>query len=141
MAEKIALVACVSKKAEDPQPAADLYQSAWFKKASAYAKQNSSRWYILSAKHGLIPPEQVIHPYDETLNDMKAAHRRSWANNVKKQLRSVVEEEDQVIILAGVKYREDLIPFLNKIGCAVEIPMEGLRIGEQMSWLNQKLDL
>ena len=40
MAEKIALVACVSKKAEESQPAADIYQSAWFKKASAYAKQN-----------------------------------------------------------------------------------------------------
>lgn len=141
MTEKIALVSCVNKKAAEPQPAADLYQSAWFKKASAYAKQISDRWFILSAKHGLILPGEVIKPYDETLNNMKAAERRSWAEKVTKQIQEVVQEGDQVLFLAGVKYRENLIPFLTELGCAVEVPMEGLRIGEQMSWLNEKLDL
>lgn len=141
MAEKIALVSCVSKKAAEPQPAEDLYQSTWFRKAAAYAKQISDRWYILSAKHGLLSPEQVIPPYDETLNNMGAAQRRSWANSAAKQLQGVVQEGDQVIFLAGVKYRENLIPPLQKRDCIIDIPMKGLRIGEQMSWLNQKLNL
>jgi hypothetical protein len=66
----IALVACVSKKNTTPMPARDLYISAWFRKASMYAARVADRWYILSAKYGLVAPDTMIKPYDETLNKM-----------------------------------------------------------------------
>jgi hypothetical protein len=68
VSKKIALVACVSKKASAPMPARDMYTSDWFRKASAYAARVTDDWYILSAKYGLIAPDTVIEPYDETLN-------------------------------------------------------------------------
>jgi hypothetical protein len=42
-----------------------------------------------------------------------------------------------VVLLAGAKYREFLVPALIQLGCFVEIPMEGLAIGEQLHWLSE----
>jgi hypothetical protein len=140
MARKIALVACVSKKNPIPTPARDLYISDWFRKASAYATRVADEWYILSAKYGLVAPDTVIEPYDETLNRMPAAVRRTWARRVLEDLDPVLQPGDQVMILAGKKYRENLVDPIQQMGCSVEIPMEGLGIGKQLRWLKQQLE-
>jgi cytoplasmic iron level regulating protein YaaA (DUF328/UPF0246 family) len=140
LADKIALVACVGKKTTAPRPACNLYTSAWFRKASSYAQQIADRWFILSAKYGLLPPDRVIAPYDETLNRMPAAQRRAWAKRVLQDLRQEVHAGNNIIILAGQRYREHLIDPLEAWGCNVDIPMRGLRIGEQLRWLNEHLD-
>ena len=139
MGKKVVLVSCVSKKDEKPRPARDLYLSSWFKKASAYAQQIGDEWYILSAEHGILSPTIIIGPYDVTLNTMKSPERKSWANKVVEQLKLIINPGDEVIFFAGTKYRENLIAPLEKIGIQISIPMEGLRIGEQMSWLNKKI--
>jgi hypothetical protein len=140
MTRKIVLVACVSKKNPIPMPAQDLYISDWFRKASAYAMRMADKWYVLSAKYGLIAPGTVIEPYDETLNRMPVAARRAWAKRVLEDLGRVLQPGDQVVFLAGIKYRENLIDPIRKMGCSAEIPMEGLRIGRQLRWLKQQLE-
>ena len=117
-------------------PARDLYISDWFLKASAYADRISDQWFILSAKYGLLDPDDVIDPYDETLNKMPVKARRDWAVKVLDELIPQLDHDDQVVILAGMKYREFLVDPLGAKGFQVEIPMEGLRIGEQLSWLS-----
>ena len=139
MSKTVALVACVSKKRSTPSPARDLYISDWFLKASIYARHAADEWYILSAKYGLIRPDAMIEPYDETLNTMPIAARRAWAKKVLYALRERLESGDIVIILAGTKYREHLVAPIREMGCDVEIPMEGLRIGEQLSWLSRQI--
>ena len=44
----------------------------------------------------------------------------------------------QVVMLAGTRYRELLIPELQRRGIEVVIPMEGLAFGEQLSWLDSQ---
>ena len=139
MSSTIPLVACVARKAAAPRPAAQLYPSALFLKASAYAARNADAWYILSAKYGLVDPHQIIAPYDETLNRMPAAQRRAWGKRVLYDLCDILLPGDTVIILAGQRYREHLVDSLEKLRCRVEIPMVGMRIGEQLRWLNQHL--
>ena len=139
MAKTIALVACVSKKNKRPMVARDLYISDWFKKASAYAETISDKWFILSAKYGLVDPYSVIAPYDETLNNMSVSNRRTWSLEVMQDLRPQLSAGDKIVILAGQKYREFLVKPLHSAGCIVEIPMEGLRIGEQLSWLSKQV--
>jgi hypothetical protein len=95
-------------------------------------------WFILSAKHGLLSPDEVIAPYEQTLNRLSVMERRAWAEMVKNRLVSVVMPEDRVVILAGARYREFLMPTLELLAARVEIPMEGMRIGEQLSWLGKK---
>jgi hypothetical protein len=41
--------------------------------------------------------------------------------------------------LAGQRYREFLEASLRSRGLVVSIPMEGLGIGKQLSWLNREL--
>jgi hypothetical protein len=135
----IALVACVGKKTSTPMPARDLYTSAWFLKASAYATRTADEWYILSAKYVLVPPDTVIVPYDETLNSMPVGARRAWAKRVMDDLTRRLEPGDEVIILAGQRYRADLLDPLRQMGCTVQIPMQGLGIGQQLAWLNRQL--
>lgn len=135
--DAIILISCVSEKRSSPSPAKDLYISSWFLKARRYAEQTGARWFILSAEYGLVPPDQVIAPYDRTLNTMSVPERRRWADHVGNQLSSQVPEAKHIIFLAGARYREFLAERLQREGVAVEVPMEGLRIGEQLSWLGR----
>jgi hypothetical protein len=110
-----------------------LYDSELFRRSLAYAQRlNPDAIYILSAKHGLLEPHTVIEPYNVTLNTMSADAIRSWAERVLAQLQAKTNlRQDHFIILAGNKYRHDLLPHL----ACYELPLEGLRIGEQLQFL------
>lgn len=88
-------------------------------KARAYVEAQNAEWFILSAKYGLLPPDQVIQPYNATLNDMTAEERRGWARKVADQLRPRCRRGDHIILLAGQNYREHLMPILKEWGCEV----------------------
>jgi hypothetical protein len=135
----IALVACVGKKLDHPAPAADLYQSAWFRKARRYAEAAGDLWYILSARYCLTKPDQMIEPYNVTLNDKSRQARQVWAADVANHLKIVDPPPCQVVILAGLRYREFLVPLLRHDGYAVEVPMAGLGIGQQLAWLDRNI--
>lgn len=138
MANSIYLVSCVGQKQPSPMAARDLYISPWFKKARSYAEGTGMPWVILSAKYGLVHPDRLLAPYELTLNDMPAKNRRMWADRVFVQLEQHLEGCDTVIFLAGSPYREYLAPMLRNCGIKVRIPMQGLRIGEQLQWLTEK---
>ncbi|ACB69111.1 conserved hypothetical protein (plasmid) [Burkholderia ambifaria MC40-6] len=135
------LISCVAKKRDRAVPAKDLYVSEWFCKAREYVESRSGIWYILSAKLGLVAPDQVVEPYDQTLNRMPIAERRAWAHRVRnqmdEQLPSGPSEEVRCIVLAGSRYREFLMEYLNG-RFVVEIPMEHLAIGKQLQWLTKR---
>lgn len=103
------------------------------------ARLMGDRWYILSAKHGLLSPSQVIEPYDETLNEMRKSERLLWAEGVLTHLLTLTKCQDTVVFLAGKRYREFIAPELRREGYSVDIPMEGMPIGKQLSWINKTL--
>jgi cytoplasmic iron level regulating protein YaaA (DUF328/UPF0246 family) len=139
MAKNIVLISCVSKKKSYASLAVDLYTSDWFTKAADYAAKHADRWYILSAKYGLVFPDQVNEPYDLTLKKLSVSARRAWARQVFEALKPYLSAGDHVVILAGKAYREFLVDPIKKCGCFVEVPMEGMRIGEQLKWLKNRL--
>ncbi len=129
------LVACVKSKASEPCRASDLYQSDWFKKARAYVQARQAPWYILSALHGIVDPDEIIAPYEKTLYSMKAKERREWGQRVIHQLNDRQHGTDpQIVVLAGQVYRQ---PMLGWMGNRAIVPMQGLAIGQQLSWLKQ----
>lgn len=137
---KTILVSCVGEKLDRAAPAKDLYQSQWFKLARKYAEQRGDRWFILSAAHGLVDPEAVLPPYNCTLNDMKKGDREAWGRRIGEQLAIVLQEGDEVEILAGAKYREQILPTCLAHAMTVpQVPMEGLGIGQQKAWLINQL--
>lgn len=133
----VALVSCVKQKRGEACRAEKLYTSALFAKASTYARAVADEWYILSAKYGLVRPDDVIEPYEQTLNEASAAERRAWAERVHGQMREVqlFEGEPKLVWLAGAKYRADLAKRLR--GVVQVMPLEGKRIGEQLQWYTE----
>ena len=132
------LLSCVAKKRDAPCAARHLYQSALFKKARAYAEPRAEKWWILSAEHGLVDPDEVIAPYDKTLNNMPIAARREWAERVWNKLIPTLKPGEEVVFLAGARYRVDLETRLEDAGFKVSVPMRGLQIGYQLSWLGRQ---
>lgn len=136
---RIGLVGCASAKLARPAPARELYVSQLFRKASAYAEATCERWYVLSAKHGLIAPDQVLDPYDVKLG---RGHRDpakdappiwDWAAMVHAQLEVALADvtDPLLVTLAGEQYRT----ILYKSPWPSEVPMQGLGIGQQLGWL------
>jgi len=136
----VCLVSCVSKKKRGKHTAGDIYDSTWFKKARNFVENNSNEWFILSAEHGLLHPHTIIKDYNSTMKKMPIEERKKWADSVLRGLRQVINPEDRVILLAGRYYREFLVEDLKKLCFRVEIPLEGMKIGEQLKWLSEQND-
>ena len=131
----LCLVSCVSVKRRVPSRAGDLYASPWFRKARACVEAMGCPWYILSAKHGLLDPNSTIDPYNQTLKTMPVNRRRAWASGVIKHLAPRLVGVNSVAFLAGRAYREFLERELRGRGLTIYVPMEGMGIGRQLSWL------
>ena len=115
----------------------ELYTSPWFSKARAYVTNLGAPWCVLSAKHGLLDPGTVIEPYEQTLNAMPIAGRKVWASRVLRHLQQLVAKGDDLVVLAGERYREFLIGPLSARGVRVHVPMNRMGLGEQLRWLDQ----
>lgn len=137
-ARTLFLVSCVSRKRSTPCAARDLYTSNLFKKARRYVEADGSPWFILSAEYGLVDPGAFIAPYERTLNTMGVAVRRAWAERVLTALTPMLAGVDHVVVLAGDRYRAFLVPRIKERGIEVEVPLLGLRIGEQQRWFNER---
>lgn len=144
MRTTVGLVGCSSAKLSRPAPARELYTSALFRKAAAYAERECDRWYVLSAKHGLVAPDTILEPYDVKLG---RRHREAakdagpiwdWAARVQGQLAEELADVPKVslVALAGEQYRTVLHP----CQWPFSIPMKGLGIGEQLAWLANELE-
>jgi hypothetical protein len=136
---KIHLVSCVAGKLDQPAAAADLYQSDWFFKARAYAEAHASPWFILSAKHGLLAPNQVTAPYDDTLNGKPLHQRLAWGEMVAGQINDYCPTGCQIVMLAGRAYREAVTAsplFRNRLS-NTSAPLQNMGIGLQKQWLAQ----
>lgn len=125
-------VACSARKLQARAPARELYQGALFKKQVAWLEARGLQWAILSAKHGLVQPAEMIDPYDLVLKDLSVANRRAWAARTDAQLRQTYPGQTFQALL-GAPYREALrgLPF--------RCPTEHLRIGKQLAFFGALL--
>jgi len=131
--KRVVLIACGKQKQPRRAAAKDLYVGTLFKLSLRFAKSlNPSMIFILSAKHGLLDLEREIEPYDTTLNNMSIAETKAWSAGVVAQIRAHADlHQDHFIFLAGDRYRRFIIPHVRSF----EIPLRGLRIGEQLQFL------
>ena len=131
----------MSEKGPAAVAAQDLYVSTLFRLRRAYAETLGSAWFILSAKHGLVRVDEVLGPYDVRVSNLSAADRRAWGERVFAQLQATVGPLPRRVFEfhAGSHYVEAVKPHLEKVGAAVEWPLQGLRLGEQLHWYKQFL--
>lgn len=135
----VCLVACCKKKHSGrARPAEELYASKLFELSRAFARANSTKWFILSAKHELLAPRDRVKPYDLSLNQLNRDARKNWANRVYAKLERRLSPDDRIVILAGKRYREDLSAILGSAGFSIHAPLAGKKLGEQLQWLKKK---
>ena len=135
---KVALISCTSSKKEYSCKASEMYApSPRFALAYQYAKQVADVVYVLSAKHGLLCENEMIEPYNETLNDKSTAERRLWAGGVLKSLEEKHSlKTDEFVILAGRVYNEYLLSSLS----LYSLPLEGQSMGMWIPKLKELLN-
>jgi hypothetical protein len=148
----IYLVACAETKVPRPHKAKDLYISPLFKGSRAYVERRIAAtggdWFVLSALHGLLDPESVTRPYNNTLVGANKGRRERWARQVVTDIGvhyglqtrwagkpPLVWTQTHFVFLAGEVYREFLIPLLEAEGATTCVPMQGLGIGKQLQYL------
>ncbi len=122
----LVLIACCGKKAAGACAAKDMYLSPLFLKARAWAEGAGLDWAILSAKHGVLWPDQGLEPYDVTLPSGRV-DRIGWDHLVARQL--VPYQDRRLIVLAGERYCGWTRRF------NVTRPMLGMGIGRQLQFL------
>ncbi|QGF22599.1 DUF6884 domain-containing protein [Raineyella fluvialis] len=135
--EPFALVSCGKAKRSAPSAAADLYTSDSFRKRRAIAEDAGRAWFILSAQHGLVPPDEVLAPYDLALAETGPDYRSAWGAWVVAKLMHKVGplNSKSVLVLAPAAYADAIRPHLQQAGARLKEPLVGLRQGEQGAWL------
>lgn len=134
------LVTCVKTKASTPQPAKDLYVSPTFRKSRAYAEASGRPWFILSAEHGLVQPDEWLAPYERYLPDTPPAYRRVWGAWVIARLALLTGPlwGRTVEIHASNEYVEALRSSLEAEGARVVEPLQGLTQGQRSQWYDRQ---
>lgn len=136
----VIIIPCVAHKKEVACPAKDMYDSQYFTACRDYAERYSSRWHIMSAKHGILEPNKVIEPYDMSLSSFTSPQLAEWARGAFLQFVQIypmynfrLNHNFYVVIVGGQLYRKILVPLLRGYGYRVDVPFDGLGIGEQIS--------
>jgi cytoplasmic iron level regulating protein YaaA (DUF328/UPF0246 family) len=144
--KKIYLIGCGKSKRSEATEAWNLYTGNLYGAARRYVmaeretRAGDGDWWILSAAHGLLDPVAVVEPYDETLTRGGKEKREKWSVKVVRQLNYWYGQglaRVTVVLLAGDAYASELVPKLESLGVTVEQPLEGLQLGQRLSWFKK----
>jgi hypothetical protein len=132
----VGLVGCSRRKLPHAAPAAELYTSPHFRLASQFCEATCGSWFILSAKHGLLMPDEVIEPYDLTLRGLSRQGKLAWACRVAAQICEcgLLDGRHRFVVHAGADYANPLAQHF-----PVEQPLQGLAIGQRLAWYRRHL--
>lgn len=121
----LVIAPCTKVKAKHQCSASEMYQSHLFKLVKQYVKIKKYDWVILSSRHGILEPNTVINPYnDSLLSSFK--HRKSrkstkflrkfemLQDKVNNQLKTLLIQYELVIVMVGSLYQQLIQPILEK---------------------------
>lgn len=148
LAPSFAIVACGRKKQGHAASARELYTGRLFRARRECVESSGLPWFIFSAKYGMLDPDQVIEPYDQTL--VGKGHRQIAEAGVAAvgRLISLLEERGMlpgraggrrraqpccIEVHAGREYVEALVA--GSSGRFVfSWPTRGMQVGQQIAY-------
>lgn len=134
MTQRFALVCCGKQKLAVPAPARELYQSTLFRKTRSFVERRYDGWFVLSALHHVLTPDQVVEPYECKLSRQSTTQ---WAAVVAGQLAEQVSPGCQLDYFGGATYGQVVVE-LKAMGYEVQQPLAGLQVGERLHWLKER---
>jgi len=87
-------------------PAKQMYQGRLFKTVKRYCEAKGFDYVIISAKYGLLHPDEIIEGYEKTLKTKEDVE--SIRVKVEEKLRPILRNYDKIVIIAGDLYRQVL---------------------------------
>jgi hypothetical protein len=123
---RVLLVASSGDHGPTAVPVATLFRSPGFARARDLAERSGLPWFVLSAKHGLLDPGDVVGPYDVQMDERSASYRVAWGEWVVAQLSERVPLEGVTVeVYGGVDFAQPLRQPLSRRGAALDIPLPG----------------
>jgi len=99
---RLALVMCSGEKAGAPCQAANMFRSERFLRDKQYVESNGIEWRILSGRHGVLDPETLIEPYDESLDGASWLTAVTWFLRITVQI-AVISRASSVELLVSAR--------------------------------------
>ena len=132
----VLLITCVKTKLERPAAAKDLYVSPLFRRARQYAEASRLPWFILSAEHGLVAPDEWLAPYERYLPDTPSSYREAWGSWVVERLALLAGPlaGRTIEVHASSAYVDAIKDRLAALGATVDDPLRGLTQGKRLAW-------
>jgi hypothetical protein len=106
----LVIIACSQRKANGPAAAKDLYLGTLFRLGREFAETCGYDYRILSAKYGLLDPEELIEPYDVRVAGVQDVKRLQ--QKVLPAMNALLPNYNKVIIIGGAMYRRILAPLM-----------------------------
>jgi hypothetical protein len=131
------LIACSREKRAERAPAKDLYLSERFRLCRTAAEVYADKWFIVSAKHGLVHPERILSPYDTTIANMTPREFEMWNKKVTNQLARWVPKQSNIVCLGDSQYFSPLAKLDLKAGAGVHIPFRWIDPSNHLTWLRK----
>ncbi|MCW2788966.1 MAG: hypothetical protein JWP56_1269 [Aeromicrobium sp.] len=94
----VLLLGSVGDRVNVPAPAKEVYREVSFQLSRLDAEMGGTEWFVLSAEHGLVAPNEWISPDSRTLADMEPCYRVVWASWVVARLQSLVGPLDGMTV-------------------------------------------
>jgi hypothetical protein len=137
----IALIGCVKEKHIIAKAVRELYLSQLFVKTVRYVEKNNfSDWYVLSALHGLLAKDEVIEPYNLTLNTFSVSELQNWSKKVFHQIEQL--KLNDVWFFCGEKYHNKfLLQLLTENNIQYTLPFLKMGLGQRLHFLTYETQI
>ena len=135
------IIPCGAAKLDRPAPAGELYTGTMFRAQLRWALSIADRACVLifSAKHGFIPLDRVVEPYNLRLG-MAGAIRRDAAAAQARDLG--LGDERDVIIVGGADYAltvKAIVPHGRTVLTVMRQELIRTGMGHQIQWLTKNM--
>lgn len=127
--KRIALVSCGSAKISFRTEARHLYKSHLFQNSISVANAIASDVFILSAQYGLVQQDEILEPYNLSLNSFDDDQSAQWGANVAERISHLSPQPAEAILFAGSSYAEPIINSLSNSKVVLKDPLKGLSLG------------
>lgn len=154
---RILLLGCGKTKRAHASAARELYTGSLFRARRRHADEVGSCWAIVSAKHHLILPDDIVEPYELKITSLSKAERADWAATIVQRLHAWLLDAlllprgryglkpgvgwppIRVELHMGADYADPLEEALGAYEHFITSrPVRGSGVGHQLQWYSQK---